>query len=199
MAEQQDYFDNLYADNNDPWDYENRWYEKRKRQICLSLLPSENYASILEVGCSNGVFSEYLAARCQKLTCIDGNATAVQLAQNRLKHLAHVHVLQQQIPVQWPQQKFDLIVISEIAYYLSHSELLQLSKLAEQSLTAQGMILCCHWRYPIAGFALTGAQVHELLMQNLSLHHYLNLNDPDFVLDIWSKDSISLAQKEGLL
>lgn len=195
----QDYFDQLYANNDDPWDYENRWYEQRKRQICLSLLPQANYTAVLEVGCSNGVFSQDLAARCQKLICIDGNATAVQLAQQRLSHVDHVNVLQQQIPCQWPHGQFDLIVISEIAYYLSESELVQLAALAAQSLTPQGMILCCHWRYPIEGFSLTGTQVHAVLQQHLPLKHYLNVNDPDFVLDIWAKNPMSVAQQEGLV
>lgn len=195
----QDYFDQLYANNNDPWDYENRWYEQRKRQICLSLLPLKHYTSILEVGCSNGVFSQDLAARCQKLTCLDGNATAVQLAKNRLSGFDHVSVLQRQIPSQWPDGQFDFIVISEIAYYLNEIELEKMAILAAQSLTSHGMILCCHWRYPIEGFALTGTQVHALLQQHLPLSHYLNLNDPDFVVDIWSKQPISVAQQEGLI
>ncbi|RYY78209.1 MAG: methyltransferase domain-containing protein [Moraxellaceae bacterium] len=195
----QDYFDQLYAHNDDPWDYENRWYEQRKRQICLSLLPLKHYSSILEVGCSNGVFSQDLAARCQKLLCIDGNATAVHLAQNRLRNMPHVDVLQRQIPQQWPHEQFDLIVISEIAYYLTQKQLLELTILATQSLTAQGMLLCCHWRYPIEGFELTGTQVHEVLQQHLSLDHYLTVNDPDFVVDIWTKNPITVAQQEGLV
>ena len=34
-----DYFDQLYQDNDDPWHYQQRWYEQRKRQLCLAALP----------------------------------------------------------------------------------------------------------------------------------------------------------------
>lgn len=52
---EQDYFDTLYHYNDDPWGYTQRWYEQRKRQICLALLPRQRYGRILELGCANGV------------------------------------------------------------------------------------------------------------------------------------------------
>ena len=33
-----DYFDQLYQDNDDTWHYQQRWYEQRKRQLCLAAL-----------------------------------------------------------------------------------------------------------------------------------------------------------------
>ncbi len=199
MINQTDYFDELYKNNDDPWGYEQRWYEQRKRQICLSLLLKSQYDNVLEIGCSNGVFSEQLARRAKHLTSLDANAKAIQLAQKRLDSLSHVQVIQQRIPEQFPAGSFDLIVISEIMYYLQQPELTELIHKVENSLTPQGMVLCCHWRYPIEGFALKGEEVHQVLRQQFSLNHYLNLNDPDFIVDLWSKDSITLAAKEGLL
>ncbi|WP_313738156.1 class I SAM-dependent methyltransferase [Acinetobacter sp.] len=199
MINQTDYFDELYKNNDDPWEYEQRWYERRKRQICLSLLLKSQYDNVLEIGCSNGVFSEQLARRAKHLTSLDANAKAVQIAQKRLDSLPHVQVIQKRIPEQFPAGSFDLIVISEIMYYLQPSELSELIHKVENGLTPQGKVLCCHWRYPIEGFALKGEDVHQVLRQQFSLNHYLNLNDPDFIIDLWSKDSTTLAAKEGLL
>lgn len=199
MVKQPDYFDEIYKNSDDPWKYEQRWYEQRKRQICLALLLKPKYAWVLEIGCSNGIFSQYLAHRSQQLLCLDANFKAVQLAQARLKDSPHVKVVQRRIPEQFPAGVFDLIIISEIMYYLNPEELSRLIKKAENSLTADGIVLCCHWRYPIDGFTLTGEKVHHLLRQQFSLHHYLNLNDPDFMVDVWSKDSNTLANKEGLI
>jgi hypothetical protein len=64
---------------------------------------------------------------------------------------------------------------------------------------AQGQVLCCHWRYPIEGFSFTGTDIHRILKQQFTLHHYLNLNDPDFIVDLWSKENTTLAFKEGLI
>lgn len=193
------YFDALYQTNDDPWGLAQRWYEVRKRDICLALLLQPVYHNVLEVGCANGVFSQALADRCQQLLCLDANSRAVQLAQARLQPYSHVEVKQQRIPAQYPAGQYDLIVISEVAYYLSQPELLQLIEQLEHSLAAGGTLLCCHWRYPIEGFDLTGDQVHTLLRQHVSLHHYLGLNDPDFLVDLWTSDQRSLALKEGLL
>ena len=60
-AYDQEYFDALYALNQgDPWHYEQRWYEQRKRQICLAVLPRLQFDSAIEIGCSNGIFSQEL-------------------------------------------------------------------------------------------------------------------------------------------
>ena len=58
MTDVSAYFAQIYADSSDPWQYEKRWYEVRKRAICLSLLPYPHFAKAIELGCSNGVFSE---------------------------------------------------------------------------------------------------------------------------------------------
>lgn len=199
MINPTDYFDELYKNSDDPWEYERRWYEERKRQICLALLLKPVYAKVLEIGCSNGVFSQHLAQRSKQLVCLDANSKAVQLAQARLGHLSHVNVIQQHIPEQFPAGSFDLIIISEILYYLEPEELSKLIEKVENSLTPQGVVLCCHWRYPIDGFTLTGDQVHHVLKQQFHLHHYLTVNDPDFMVDLWSRETTTLASKEGLI
>lgn len=194
-----DYFNVLYDQNNDPWDYENRWYEERKRNICLSLLLKPIYSSVLEIGCSNGVFSRHLALRSKRLTCIDAHVKAVGLAQARLADLTHVEVLQLKIPEHFPAESYDLIVLGEVLYYLSHDELLHLIEDLNQYLSEDGTILCCHWRYPIDQFSLNGDLVHEVFRKNINLYHYLSLTDPDFNVDLWTRECLSLADREGLL
>lgn len=111
-AYDQEYFDALYALNQgDPWQYEQRWYEQRKRQICLAVLPSLQFDSAIEIGCSNGIFSQELAQRTNSLMCLDANDTAIQLAQQRLQDYSHVQVLQRIVPDDLPKQKFQLIEI----------------------------------------------------------------------------------------
>lgn len=198
-----DYFDQLYQDNDDPWHYQQRWYEQRKRQLCLAALPQAQFQRVLEIGCSNGIFSELLAPRCQQLICVDAHRRAVELAQARLARFAHVQVRQQRVPETHLELEngglFDLIILSEVAYYLRPAELVQLMQQLQQCLSADGTLLACHWRYPIAGFELNGDQVHACLRQQLALHHYLQMNDPDFLLDLWTQDAQSVAAREGLI
>lgn len=193
-----DYFNDLYEQNDDPWDYQNRWYEQRKRMICLSVLLKNEHQNVLEIGCSNGIFSQQLATRSKKLTCIDANDKAVQLAKNRLSSYDHVEVMQQCIPEQFPSGQYDLIVIGEILYYLSPAQIEVCIEKIQQLLTDDGVLLCCHWKYPVEGFALNGSQVHQLLRTHIPFPHYLSLDDADFKLDVWTKHHLSVAQSEGL-
>ncbi len=193
------YFEVLYHQSNDPWGYDQHWYEARKRQVCLAVLTQQHYPSVLEIGCSNGHLSIHLAKRCNQLLCVDVSAHAVQLAAQRLQNLNHVSIQQHKIPENFPEQKFDLIVISEVAYYLSSVELQQLIGQLKHSLTPQGEILCCHWRHEIRDFELDALQVHHHLKQSLPFSHYLSLNDPDFMIDIWTVNPSSLAKQQGLI
>ena len=195
-----DYFDALYAVNEgDPWQYEQRWYEQRKRDITLAVLPNAQFSTAIEIGCSNGVLSEQLAARCQKLYCLDGNQIAVSLAKQRLQQHRHVEVIQGIIPQDLPQQKFDLIVLSEVLYYLDPTSLLQVIEWLNTALNPNGSILACHWLKPIQYFSMNGQAVHALLKEKLSYSHYLQLKDADFLLDVWRHTQTSIADEEGLI
>ena len=145
-AYSESYFDALYNDNSDPWQYQTRWYEKRKRDMCLAVLPQAKYTSAIELGCGNGVFSALLANRCQTLVSIDGNKQAVQLSKQRLAEVGHVKVIQGVIPEILPIAKshFDLIVISEILYYLSPNDIDTVIAWIQQNLAVGGTLLCCH-------------------------------------------------------
>lgn len=198
-----DYFDQLYTNNPDPWHYQTRWYEQRKRAISLAVLPNPHYAIAIELGCSNGVFSESLAKRCDSLLCLDGNDKAVSLAKQRLNNLPHVTVQQAMIPQDLPQQSFDLIVIGEILYYLTESEIQAVITWVKRQLSENGTLLCCHWRYPIDGFEQNGVTVHQLLPakfnKNSGFFSQVALDDADFLLNIWQKNPKSVAQQEGLI
>ena len=39
----QDFFDDFYGDQPDPWGFESRWYERRKRAITMASLPRDSF------------------------------------------------------------------------------------------------------------------------------------------------------------
>ncbi|KAF2394930.1 SAM-dependent methyltransferase [Pseudomonas frederiksbergensis] len=198
MSVEDRYFDGLFSGNDDPWAFRQRWYEQRKRAITLAALPWPHYRAIFEPGCANGELSAELASRCDRLLCCDTAAAAVALARTRLSLFDHAEVRQSRLPGEWPEEKFDLIVISEIGYYLDADDLKRLIVLAEQSLTADGQLLACHWRPPIDGCPLNARQVHDLLHEHLHLPRLVLHQEADFLLELWSREPRSVAALEGL-
>ncbi|TSD76908.1 methyltransferase domain-containing protein [Pseudomonas sp. KBS0710] len=192
------YFDQLFAGNDDPWAFRQRWYEQRKRALTLAVLTRPHYTSIFEPGCANGELSAELAARCDRLVCCDTAAAAVALAHTRLMGFAHAQVHQSRLPQEWPAGQFDLIVLSELCYYLDADDLQRLIDCTLNALTDNGQLLACHWRPRIEGCPQTAEQVHEMLAQRLGMAHLVQHHESDFLLDLWSRDGTSVASHEGL-
>ncbi len=193
------HFDELFAASDDPWGYEHRWYEARKRALTLACLPKPRYASGYEPGCANGALSAALATRCDRLLVSDGAAEAVALAGRRVGGLPHVSVVQAWTPEQWPEGRFDLIVISEIAYYLDAAALSALAGKVISSLAPGGDLVACHWRHAIGDCRWSGDAVHDALAQAIPIPRTWSLVDPDFRLEIWSSDGRSIGAREGLV
>jgi len=198
MPPGQNYFDTMFSGNDDPWGFKTRWYEMRKRAITLASLPQPRYQNAFEPGCANGELSADLAQRCDRLLCTDGAARAVELSKQRLINFSHVTVAQAWIPKDWPVGQFDLIVISELAYFISPDALDQLAVKAQAALAPSGTLLACHWRRPISGCELTGDEVHECLKKHLNVAHAVQWQDADFRLDVWFGDGRSVGDLQGL-
>ena len=164
-----------------------------------SCLPSARYASGYEPGCANGELSAALAQRCDRLVISDGSTEAVTAARERTRQLANVEVRQAWLPGQWPVERFDLIVISEWAYYLGADDIDTLALKIEASMESGGTLLACHWRRPIAGCVLDGDAVNRRLGNQLGWPRLLSLHDIDFRLDVWSSDPRSVAQREDFV
>jgi SAM-dependent methyltransferase len=198
MISSDGYFDALYDACDDPWGFRNRWYERRKRLLTMAMLPRERYRRAFEPGCGNGELSAQLADRCDNLLAADLNETAVRLAAERVAATPHVQVECRSVPQDWPDGSFDLIVISELAYYLDASGLDQLAERIKSALTPDGTLLACHWRRPFDAAPQTAACVHALLDARCGLTRLVRHEDPDVLLDVWSHDSRSVAEQEGL-
>ncbi len=182
-----DSFERLFARSDDPWALGTRWYERRKRALTLGCLPASRYASAFEPGCANGVLTAELASRCDRLLAVDVSARAAELARDRLAGAAHVDVRVMAVPERWPaaDQRFDLIVLSELGYYLDAARMQRLAALARASLSPGGVVVGCHWRHPIEGCVLRGDEVQRLLDAGLGLPRLCTIDDADFRLDVW--------------
>ncbi|NIJ84795.1 trans-aconitate methyltransferase [Xanthomonas arboricola] len=191
-----EHFEQMYADA-DPFGYRSRWYEQRKRDILLGALPYPRFARGWEFGCSNGELTAQLALRCDTLLATDLSQQAVELASVRVQALPAVTLQQAAHPSDWPEGLFDLIVFSEVGYYLDTPAFEKTVALFARSLTVKGCLVACHWRHDFDGALRSAEQVHSALNQALALDTLCSYQDADFVLQAWMSGP-SIAQQEQL-
>jgi SAM-dependent methyltransferase len=196
------YFRELYASSPDPWGLADRWYETRKYALSLALLPRARYGAAFEPGCSIGVLTTGLAARCDRLLACDGIADAVSAARARTAGLPGVRVEQRTIPADWPPGEFDLIVFSEFLYYFGEADLPEVLRRATGALRPDGQLLAVHWRHPAPDHPRTGDEVHQALAAHGGLTPLFGYRDPDFAAEVFTRaggDLRSVAQADGIV
>jgi predicted TPR repeat methyltransferase len=180
-----EYFEGLYAESGDPWDFETSDYEQNKYATTLAVLGERTFRRALEAGASIGVFTEMLADRCDELLAVDVSERAVAAARRRLSGRGHVRVERRTLPEEMPGGPFDLIVTSEVLYYFPRDEMLAVLQAFERELARGGALLAVHWRRETRTYPLQGDEVHELLAQNTRLEIRETVIEPDYRLDLF--------------
>jgi len=201
------YFDGKYAASPDPWGFTSRWYERRKYAISVAMLPAARYGSAFEPGCSIGELTAMLAPRCDALLSCDLSAAAVTAAARRVAAFPHVRVERGAVPGGWPvgSRRFDLVVFSEMLYYLGDDDLRRTLGLATAALNPGGTLLAVHWRHPVARYPRTGDEVHAVIAARPELTLIADHREPDFLAQVYltvpagtEPASVSVAAAEGL-
>lgn len=195
------FFDAMYADDADPWGFRTRWYEQRKYALTLAALPQRRYRSAFEPGASIGLLTQGLASRCDRLLATDVSTVALDAAAARLAGRPGVRLLRWALGDPWPTERFDLVVLSEVCYYLSTPVLRAALAAASTALEPAGTLLAVHWRHPVSDYPLTGDQVHAALAGTPGLARTGSYLDTDLLLDCYTRvppAPRSVAACEGL-
>ena len=189
------HFDELYAGSADPFGFGSRWYEERKYALTLAMLPRRRYADAFEPACSIGVFTAMLAGRCDRLLACDVSPEAVRQARRRAPG---ARVERRSIPADWPDDRFDLVVLSEVLYYLDDRDLARTLERATASLRVDGTLLAVHWRHPVSFHPQTGDGVHGAL-RDTGLSLLAEHREADFLAEVYvNGEPVSVAAAEGL-
>ncbi|TFC94807.1 MULTISPECIES: bifunctional PIG-L family deacetylase/class I SAM-dependent methyltransferase [Cryobacterium] len=194
------FFEDFYAGRHDPWGFETRWYEERKRFLTLAALPRRRFRAALELGCSIGVLTAGLADRCDSVLAVDISEQPLLVARARLAEQPSVSFTRRTLPSEWPDGSFDLIVLSEVGYYFSAAELIGVLERCRDSLADGGAIVACHWRHPVPEYPLSGDQVHTELGRLAGFERTVEHRERDFLLEVFEPaPTRSVAQREGLV
>jgi SAM-dependent methyltransferase len=154
-------FDRLYAGNPDPWDFATSKYERAKREVTIAALGRRRFERALEAGCGPGFLTEKLAAICREVLAFDVSEEALTLARQRLGAHRHVRFSFGELPADWPEGTFQLVVLSEFLYFLDREEIAQLARLARQALSPDGFCLLVNWTGP-SDLPIGGDEAAEL-------------------------------------
>ncbi len=110
-----DELERLFQGLRDPWNFETSDYERERMLVLAREVSRYPHASILEVGCAEGVFTEMLTAMSPRVMAIDVSATAVSRAQARCPGARCIAVSLDAFQAAEP---FDLVVCAETLYYV---------------------------------------------------------------------------------
>lgn len=181
------YFADWWGRSDDPWDHAGRFYERRKYDLTVASLPLERYRRAFEPGCGTGLLTARLATRVDSLLASDRHPRPVAVTAGRCQEFAGVQVELRRIPDDWPSEKFDLIVLSEILYYFNEDSLADTLSLAADTLTPAGHLVAVHYRANVAEHALSGDDVHRRIADTPTWRRLLQHREDDFVLEVYER------------
>lgn len=181
-----EYFEQLYKNNPDPWEFETSAYERDKYAATITALGSERAESALEVGCANGVLTQALADHCQALLAIDVSPTALRQAKARCADLPHVTFRLAGLPDDEIPGAFDLIVLSEVAYYWDDRDADRAAEIFRRQHKPGARLLLVHWLgetdYPVSGDEAT-ERLRRSLGEAIRVEH--ETRTAKYRLDVW--------------
>jgi cyclopropane fatty-acyl-phospholipid synthase-like methyltransferase len=192
----------MYAGADDPWQLSTRWYEQRKYAITLALLPNRRYRHAFEPGCSIGALTALLALRCDHVTAVDVADAAVRNADARLRETGcrdRVTLARLSMDATWPPGPFDLVVLSEVAYYLEADTLARVLRRECARLQPGANVVAAHWRHAVADYPLTGDMANAVIARTPGLTSLARYRDRDVVVEVFDNgDGQSVAAREGV-
>ena len=185
------YFDDVYRASTDPWQFASSAYEREKYAATLAALPRPHYERAFEIGGSIGVLTAQLAQRCGHLLSVDVSEAALAQARQRCSALPQVEIKKMQVPAEFPVGQFDLILVSEVGYYLSPADLARAADQMLGALPTGGQLLLVHWTPVVPDYPQTGDEVHEFFLQKTQpsgpLKHLLGQRHDKYRLDLLEK------------
>lgn len=185
-------FDAIYRASKDPWSVHTAWYEQRKRDLVLASLAQPRYTAALELGCGIGQITAPLAARCSVVHAVDMSPTAIQRCRVRLhaQGIANVALQVMTVPQAWPLppgESVDLVIVSELAYYLPPEPFEQLLQQCFHSLSGGGQWVMCHYTPDFDDRQQSTLALHEAVHRLDGLVQCVAHEDRQFRLDVWHK------------
>lgn len=176
-------FEARYQAAPDPWGFADDPYERAKYARTIAALEGRRFPRALELGCANGELTALLAPSCDALVALDGAPTAVARAAQRVAHTTSVEVQRGLVPEDLPAGPWDLVVASEILYYLEGDLLETTVARLVADLAPGGVLLAVHWTGDAPSHRTAADAVHARLLAEPALRSTLGERHDGYRLD----------------
>jgi 2-polyprenyl-3-methyl-5-hydroxy-6-metoxy-1,4-benzoquinol methylase len=186
-------FDLLYAEKCDPFgSQQSRWrYQGLKYERLISFLPKQTYHNVLDVGCGLGPFTRRLAAYADQVLGVDFSGAAIEQARNLSTSQPNVRYERGDIhDLRQITERFDLIAILDVLYYLSPSSDEVLKSIASQMqglLVPGGLLLLVnHFFFDIDRQSKETRRIHDSFSQGAGLQIVSEYRRPFFLASLFT-------------
>lgn len=180
-------FDMMFDDGNeDPWHLDDSPYEQRRLALVLACLGRPRYRRVIEVGCATGQLTATLAHRADEVIAMDASPKALAVARRRVG-AANVRWVLGAAPQDFPDADSDLVVLSEIGYFLDGPDLLSTVRAARRNLAPGGELLMANWRRSTEHIPLDGPAAQRQTAAVLDLPLRARYEDADLVVEVWGQ------------
>ncbi len=164
-----DEFNTLFSQGPDPWNYDEAPYEQERFNRTVAALDGRKFHHGLEIACAAGVLTERLAPHCTHLIAVDASHEAIAHARRRLRRWPHVEIRHAIMPDQMPAGRFDLIMLSDVLYYLGLRGLIDFVATALSHTAPGAMVVLVNYLGPM-GIAVNGDMAAEAAIAIARLH-----------------------------
>jgi SAM-dependent methyltransferase len=180
-------FEERYRTEGDPWGTLSDPSEQEKAAATLEACGDGPFERVCDLGTGIGVLAAALAPRSSALIALDGAPTAVAQAIRRLAPWPHARAQVAVLPGDLPAGRFDLVVASELLYYLSPSDLETTLDWLERALLPGGRVVAVHWTGSALDMRQSGHDVHARLAARPALEHVDGRRGETYRLDVLTR------------
>jgi SAM-dependent methyltransferase len=173
-----------YRAEGDPWATLTDPAERAKAAAALAACGEGPFAAVCDLGAGLGVLAAALAPRARALLALDAAPTAVAAAAERLAPWPRAQARVATLPDDLPAGAFDLVVASEILYYLPGPAFAATVDWLERALLPGGRLVAVHWTGSAADLHRSADAVHDELARRPRLTPVAGTRGPTYRLDV---------------
>ncbi|SFP68007.1 SAM-dependent methyltransferase [Tranquillimonas alkanivorans] len=167
LEETLDHLRTLYAADPDPWRHDQSRYEREKHTRTVKAAGDGPFRQVVEIGCGTGALTARLAPLCDRLTALEAVPEVLATARVRMEGQGHVTVAPAVVPHDLPELSPDLVVLSEVLYFLTPQDIAALGGWIGTRAAPGARIVAVNWTGD-TGHALGGPEAVDLLRQSLT-------------------------------